>query len=379
MPTKSQKPAKKPTTKSVVKASLESKKPKVPKGLNYIDLSEGLSGFEYLDLDGEPVKRPHGRQALVNGEVKDTLVVKLKVPQDKMADLESRKRKVVPELAGTAKRAATSKNQAAVQRTEDGNVDAEEILTSPTFFNDNSRKKGTPKSNPQNEPQPLGPVRAKANLPAFPPFPSWLTASQLPNWTKGLAIAIENIIEDHNERPTATILEIIQDLEGDPPTFSTDDPRRVILSGSEYVYAAVHSLLSEQQDSKDDDATKGAAATTNPLDPDGDTLMTTAPTPTPAPTPKKPYYKGKGRAWKKNENDSDKDFRVQPKQEKVAAQLPERRSSRRTAKNVAKDTWKEPGELFADFCAHVKREYHYMVGVLGTVPGGEGVPEWLLE
>lgn len=305
--------------KSAVTNTRDSSGPKsqTPDTPDYIDLSEGLSGFEYFDENGAPAKRPHGRLALVNGEVKDALTVKLKLPpqkmQDKLQELQSPKRHPMSNLP------LTSKNTTS-------NVTSTPLLK-------------TIRPSTRSHPSPSMPP-----LPHFPPFPP-LTATQLPHFTNGLTIAIENIISDHAASPTLSVLDIISDLEDDAPTLPHDDWRQVVMRGNQYVYDAVRMVVGEREEALVD----GGAGVGAEAEEEG-----------------KKSYKEKGRASKKTAKD-----------ENLGCASDEEKGRPRKGRKGG-DTWAGTEDMFAGFCAHVRGEYENKVEALG-VEVDEELPDWLVD
>lgn len=80
-----------------------------------------------------------------------------------------------------------------------------------------------------SEPTPTAPV--------FPPFPP-LRAREVERFVTGGEIAVENILEGHEENPKHTLAELIQELEENKPTVD-DWARLAVMKGNEYVYGAL--------------------------------------------------------------------------------------------------------------------------------------------
>ncbi|KAF2451565.1 hypothetical protein P171DRAFT_515566 [Karstenula rhodostoma CBS 690.94] len=360
-----------------------------------VDPSEGLSGFENLDDNGNYKKKPHARLLLVNGKPREALVVKLKVSPEKLLDaLNARKKKTERkklELSPSTSGAHTrqSRNESKIRTSDTANADsglsaslfALQSVPEITSDDEDAAWESDPEITTLTAPRPPPEVH-------FPGFPI-LTASQLAPFMKGLAIAMENIIADHTDNPDATLPDLVEQLKEDKPTLpSGGDERHIVMSGGEYVYAAVHQIYADAAPAKD-------SPKDSSVDADGDIVM--------APTspddveqvdhvkltdhhdgitalPEKARYNGKGRAWKKTPGDADPAFHALSNVN--VSNLPKRDISRRKATRGGRsDAWNERGieELFGAFCAHVKREYWFQAGHVGIQPDKEVLPVWLWE
>jgi hypothetical protein len=377
--------------------------------VDWIDPSEGLSGWENRDENGDYVKKPHARLLLKNGIPTKALVVKLKVSPNKLQETLDRIRKNVKRKAerglstpftngelfhqapnGALARGSTSRythggfNSSLSTPRLTLSLSATRLNPSPSAprpvpdmasnHEDAAWESDTDVETPNMTPPPPEVT--------FPGLPS-LSAAHLPLFMKGLTIAIENIITDHADKPDDTLLELVEQLEEEKPTLpaGTDD-RRIVLSGGEYVYAAVHQICADAVPASDTAKDSG-------VDADGDTNMASPPSDGVDDVKltdrvdgitalmEKAQYKGKGRAWKKTPNDADPAFRAQSKTS--VSHLPKRVLGRRKA--ARKGAWKEHGirELFEAFCAHVKREYWFQAGHLGIKPDKDVLPKWLWE
>jgi hypothetical protein len=77
---------------------------------------------------------------------------------------------------------------------------------------------------------------------AFPPFPA-LRANELSHFTRGIDNALSNLVEDHTDRPSDTVLELIQELIDERPIVS--GVQRSVLRGAEWVYYAVQGVCED--------------------------------------------------------------------------------------------------------------------------------------
>ena len=420
---------------SVIKRTRDLAAEQVPSSLDYVDLSDGLSGFKYRDDNGSPAKRPHGRQAMINGIIRPALIVKLKFSTDRFQaqmralGLWSKKRKGDEQLETkpAKKNAVANKRQGrpGTSATDPQNafqqaIDRSKSLLAPPSTSSTRSLDSTPDAqaadtflarnvgnashlspilpsspylptfdNTQNvfntstgAPSLLLPSNLTLTQPAstststshspFPSFPA-LAARSLPLWIKGLIIAVENILADHTSHPTASIAEILSELEDEAPTIPGDDrDRRVVMSGSQYVYDAVKGMFGEKKDR----IASGLGGEAGDGGDDVDMNMHTDALETER--KRKKYYKGKGRAWKKTEEDNDPDFPAKGRVPSVPERKMERRAARRAVPAVDK-AWRETEEMFGEFCRHVRGEYHRCARELGVVVEKEGMPKWLME
>ncbi|KAJ4351471.1 uncharacterized protein N0V89_006814 [Didymosphaeria variabile] len=350
-----------------------------PSKVGAIDPSEGLTGFENFDENGNYMKKPHARLLLENGELRGALIVKLKLSPEKLQEVLDRNKNV----AEPKKLRLRLKVQPSTPRTSA----SYHTSAAPNAGLFSTRPEPGIASDDEDAAWESGEeMTATAHIAdvTFPPFPV-LSAAHLNPFMKGLITAIENVITDHADRPEASLLELVKQLDEEKPTLPAGfDERRIVLNGGEYVYAAVHQLCGDAVQEKDAAKESGVDA-----DVDSNTSVTSSTDVNTnmsvsmdaaadvkltdsndgkgiTPLPEKAYYKGKGRAWKKTPNDADPAFHTQTKIS--VSSLPKRVLSRRKAtRGGRKDSWKEDGveELFALFRAHVKKEYWFQAGRLG--------------
>ncbi|KAL5428578.1 hypothetical protein PMIN04_000724 [Paraphaeosphaeria minitans] len=374
-----------------------------PFEVDVVDPSEGLAGFENLDEDGNYVKKPHSRFVLVNGKPRAALVVKLKVSPEKLlgtlygeeVKVQRKKLELSMSANGPRNRQSRVENLSSTSdkpNTVGGlNASAFAPQTAPKMVSDNEDAGW--ESDPETTTATMMTTTAPLPSVELPNFPI-LTAAHLPPFMKGLIIAIENITEDHAKKPDDTLLELVEELDGNKPTLPVGnvagDDRHVVLSGGEYVYAAVCQIYADATPVKDSPMDSGINA-------EGNTAMTSAFSEDVnadqlddvkltdhhngiTALPEKAQYKGKGRVWKKTPGDADPAFRAASKVS--VSNLPKRKLSRRKAtRGNQPNAWKEQGieELFGAFRAHVKREYWFQAGHVGIKPDKEVLPDWLWE
>ncbi|KAF1965301.1 hypothetical protein BU23DRAFT_604305 [Bimuria novae-zelandiae CBS 107.79] len=368
---------------------------------DYVDLSEGLGGFEYRDEDGKPAKRPHGRQAIVKGAKKEALIVKLKLSpgklQAKIQELQSgtklktmmsATKKTVQEQATTAKsREATNStayHQGAAGRTSLASSelglspeDPESILRSSGSVDtaDDAAKLFLPSPAASHLTDHGDSSWEEVSDTEFLPFPEDLTRSHLPHFMKGLQLAIENIITDYQDDPNADVLGVVKELQENSPIIPAGpDDRHLVLRGRKYVYDAVDQIRTGRT-SPSNDFEKDSG-----VDLDGDVDMFLPPDvfDSPMKSPAKVHYKGKGRAWKKVTEDADPDFKTQSRSK--VSDLPQRAFGRRKTTRSEHDAKKQGIKAHYDgFCAHVKQEYRRTAESLGVEPEWKGMPTWMQD
>ncbi|OAG09999.1 uncharacterized protein CC84DRAFT_1255911 [Paraphaeosphaeria sporulosa] len=360
-----------------------------PPDVGVVDPSEGLAGFENLDKNGNYVKKPPARFVLVNGKPRIALVVKLKVSPEKLLNTLYGK-KVKAERKQLGLNPSTNDSRTRQSRVESlpstsdtpstgGGFNASPFAPQPTTKMASDNEDADWESEPETTTAAMTATAPSPDV-EFPSFPP-LTAAHLPPFMKGLTIAIENIIQDHAKKPDDTLLKLVEELDGNKPTLPggniAGDDRHVVMSGGEYVYAAVRQAYADVTHTEDSPKDSG-------IDADGDTTMTsTSSNEVDADPvddvklynhydgitaiPEKAQYNGKGCAWEKTPDDADPPFRVVSKAN--VSKLPKRELSRRkAARGDQPGTWKEQGirELFEAFHAHVKREYWLQAAHIGT-------------
>ncbi|KAK7187501.1 hypothetical protein PSPO01_06235 [Paraphaeosphaeria sporulosa] len=360
-----------------------------PPDVGVVDPSEGLAGFENLDKNGNYVKKPPARFVLVNGKPRIALVVKLKVSPEKLLNTLYGK-KVKAERKQLGLNPSTNDSRTRQSRVESlpstsdtpstgGGFNASPFAPQPTTKMASDNENADWESEPETTTAAMTATAPSPDV-EFPSFPP-LTAAHLPPFMKGLTIAIENIIQDHAKKPDDTLLKLVEELDGNKPTIPggniAGDDRHVVMSGGEYVYAAVRQAYADVTHTEDSPKDSG-------IDADGDTTMTsTSSNEVDADPvddvklynhydgitaiPEKAQYNGKGCAWEKTPDDADPPFRVVSKAN--VSKLPKRELSRRkAARGDQPGTWKEQGirELFEAFHAHVKREYWLQAAHIGT-------------